>query len=151
MKEYRTDDIIVHWEAEICSHSAICLKNLPQVFNLDARPWINVNAASAEDIIRLIDLCPSGALRYSLPEGSRVDPALANGPGSMNIKYDGQPVITMKILRNGPILIDGPFTITNTDGNTINREGKTSLCRCGLSNKRPFCDGTHAKKGWKVD
>ena len=68
MKEYRTDDIIVHWESEICSHSAICLKKLPQVFNLDARPWINVNAASAEEIIRLIDLCPSGAYATHYPK-----------------------------------------------------------------------------------
>ena len=55
MKEYRTKDIVVHWQPDRCSHSAICLKQLPQVFDLEKKPWVNVEAASPEEIIRTID------------------------------------------------------------------------------------------------
>jgi len=46
--------------------------------------------------------------------------------------------------RDGPLLVRGPFAITDQDGNEIDRrEGTVALCRCGRSRTRPFCDGTH--------
>lgn len=151
MKEYRNKDIVVYWEADRCSHSAICLKQLPQVFNLDKRPWVNVEAASPEDIIRTIDDCPSGALKYSLPEGSSVNPELGRGPGAKDSSHHDAAALHIRVLRNGPLLIDGSYELKDVDGSISHQVGKTSLCRCGLSEKRPFCDGTHYRKGWKVD
>ena len=150
MKEYRTKDIVVHWQSDRCSHSAICLKQLPQVFDLEQRPWVNVEAASPEDIIRTIDDCPSGALKYSLPDGSAVDPDLGHGPGSKD-HPEVTAALKIRVLRNGPLLLDGGFQLTDTDGSVSQQTGKTSLCRCGLSEKRPFCDGAHYRQGWKVD
>jgi len=65
-KIYQTEDIKVYWYPERCSHSARCLNGLPQVFDLNPRPWINVQAASAAEIDRTIDTCPSGARKYEL-------------------------------------------------------------------------------------
>jgi len=79
-KEYKNDQIIVHWDASLCIHVGYCVDGLPKVFDVNQRPWVNVNAATPEEIIRIIDQCPTGALQYSLPEGSKVDPAVANGP-----------------------------------------------------------------------
>ena len=46
--------------------------------------------------------------------------------------------------RDGPLLVRGPFTLTDQDGNAIEIGRKTiALCRCGKSRMRPFCDGTH--------
>jgi CDGSH-type Zn-finger protein len=46
--------------------------------------------------------------------------------------------------RDGPLLVRGPFTIQDQDGNEIEVGRKTvALCRCGKSRMRPFCDGTH--------
>jgi uncharacterized Fe-S cluster protein YjdI len=152
MKEYHSKDIVVYWEPDRCSHSAICLKQLPQVFDLNQRPWVKVEAASPEDIIRTIDNCPSGALKYSLPSGSSVNPDLGRGPGSKDFKADtAGPALSIKVLRNGPLLIEGEYQLRDVDGNVSHQTGKTSLCRCGLSGKRPFCDGTHYRQGWKVD
>lgn len=152
MKEYRTKDIIVHWESETCSHSAICLKKLPQVFDLNQRPWVNIDGATPEDIIRTIDECPSGALKYSLPSGSSVNPELGQGPGSLQHQDQANaPVLTIKVIANGPLVMDGPFQLLGTDGSSSHHSGKTSMCRCGLSERRPFCDGTHFRQGWKVD
>jgi CDGSH-type Zn-finger protein len=46
--------------------------------------------------------------------------------------------------RDGPLLVRGPFTLVDQDGNEIDPGRDTvALCRCGKSRLRPFCDGTH--------
>ena len=55
---------------------------------------------------------------------------------------DEEVVITP--YRDGPLLVRGPFKLTDQDGNVIEVGRKTiALCRCGKSRTRPFCDGTH--------
>lgn len=52
---------------------------------------------------------------------------------------------TLTILSNGSVKVDGDFEIKDKDGNIYNLQGRTlvSLCRCGLSQNKPFCDGAH--------
>ena len=64
MKEYTNKEITVYWNPEKCIHSANCIRCLPGVFNLKERLWINMNGANSEDIMEVIDKCPSGALSY---------------------------------------------------------------------------------------
>lgn len=51
--------------------------------------------------------------------------------------------ITVK--NNSALRIEGDFEIVDGDGNVYNLNGRTvvSLCRCGLSKNKPFCDGAH--------
>lgn len=56
---------------------------------------------------------------------------------------------TVKIKPNGPLLVEGQITIIDADGNEETKEKTTAFCRCGASNNKPFCDGTHNKVGWK--
>lgn len=63
-REYANDHIVVEWEPKLCIHSARCLKALPQVFNTRARPWVNLDSASAGDIAAAVMQCPTGALRF---------------------------------------------------------------------------------------
>jgi uncharacterized Fe-S cluster protein YjdI len=58
--------IIVHDNRKICSHAAECVKNLPSVFRLNTKAWIDPDAATAEKVIDTIRKCPSGALSYSI-------------------------------------------------------------------------------------
>lgn len=88
VKKYQTSDLIVYWIPQKCTHACACWRGLPQVFKPKERPWIKIDAASAEQIIATIDKCPSDALKYELPEGSKVNPALAKGPGSVGFKRD---------------------------------------------------------------
>ena len=54
--------------------------------------------------------------------------------------------------RNGPYLVRGPFTIVDQDGNEIEiRRPVVALCRCGRSQIRPFCDGTHKAIGFQAE
>ncbi|MBM3728130.1 MAG: CDGSH iron-sulfur domain-containing protein [Acidobacteria bacterium] len=56
----------------------------------------------------------------------------------------------VSILNNGPIRIEGEFTIHDAQGAAFGLAGRTviSLCRCGLSENKPFCDGSHARQGF---
>ena len=62
----------------------------------------------------------------------------------------GEVLITVR--QNGPYRIEGPVRIVDVDGNEYDLTGKkgVSLCRCGASVTKPFCDGTHSKIGFEA-
>lgn len=55
------------------------------------------------------------------------------------------------VLNNGPLRIDGEFSIHDVEGTGFGLAGRTviSLCRCGMSANKPFCDGTHGRQGFE--
>lgn len=59
--------------------------------------------------------------------------------------------VIIKVLNNGPYRVEGPAKIVDADGNEIDTTGKAriSLCRCGGSTTKPFCDGTHSRIGFQ--
>jgi CDGSH-type Zn-finger protein len=61
------------------------------------------------------------------------------------------PDVTIKVRDNGPLLVEGPFTLVDAAGNPFPLpEGKPAiaLCRCGHSQNKPFCDGSHKTHGF---
>jgi len=65
---YEAPDITVTFDPDLCIHSGVCVRGLRAVFDVEKRPWVNVEGASAEAIAEQIKRCPSGALSYELPE-----------------------------------------------------------------------------------
>lgn len=63
MQEIKNDRITVRFDASLCCHAGECVRGLPAVFDPSRDPWINVYAASPEDIGAVVQRCPSGALR----------------------------------------------------------------------------------------
>ncbi len=63
------------------------------------------------------------------------------------------PAVKITVRPNGPFRVEGPISLVDVNGKEWDLTGKPaiSLCRCGLSSKRPFCDGTHGREGWKCD
>ncbi len=57
---------------------------------------------------------------------------------------------TVKVFNNGPLRIEGEFTIVDHNGKEFGLAGRTGLglCRCGMSANKPFCDGSHARQGF---
>ena len=51
----------------------------------------------------------------------------------------------------GPLILNGEVEIRSADGDTTYRGTKTTLCRCGHSANKPFCDGSHAEVMWQDD
>lgn len=61
--EYRSDEIVVTYDADVCIHAGNCVKQLPAVFDLERKPWINPQDATADAVEATVNACPSGALR----------------------------------------------------------------------------------------
>ncbi|ENQ3107061.1 (4Fe-4S)-binding protein [Bacillus cereus] len=70
-KRYAGKDIAVFFNAEIYAHAAKCVKGLPEVFDINKKPWVNANGAEADEIAKVIDQCPSGALKYVKKDSSK--------------------------------------------------------------------------------
>jgi len=62
--KYSNKDITVTFEPRLCIHAEKCAKGLSEVFRTDVLPWINLDAAESNRIIKQINKCPSGALQY---------------------------------------------------------------------------------------
>lgn len=145
-KEYKTDDIIVYWTPSLCAHSKNCIHGSPEVFDLEKRPWINMKMAVSEQIIKTIDKCPTGALKYKLTVNSNVDKVLAQGSGSVDYRSSQPSTVEIELVKNGPIIVKGQSRLVDSEGTLMMEGDQMALCRCGLSKNYPFCDGSHAKK-----
>jgi uncharacterized Fe-S cluster protein YjdI len=134
-KEYTNDEVTIVWEAEKCIHSAICVKGLGDVFQPKERPWIKINAASTEALVKQVKACPSGALGYYM-----------NGEGTKESEILETKV---EVLKDGPLLVYGTLKITDKDGSEETKNKTTAFCRCGASQNKPYCDGAHIQEGFK--
>jgi uncharacterized Fe-S cluster protein YjdI len=132
-KHYSNSEITVIWKSEICIHSGNCVRGLQEVFNPQKRPWINIQGGSTESIINTVNNCPSGALTYK-----------RNSEMNKN-ENEIKNAVKIKVNPAGPLMIEGPCEISNVDGSVITKTGKVFLCRCGQSNNKPYCDGSHKK------
>ena len=127
-KSYTGNKITIHDNRKICCHAAECVENLSKVFRKNERPWIVPDAANPDEIIELIKKCPSGALSYSID-------------GEKHTDYDEDPKITVS--KNGPLLVKGRIEMPAVEFEEGVSKEHYTLCRCGASKNKPFCDGEH--------
>lgn len=135
IKEYTNGELTIVWKPSMCSHSTICFRGLPQVFNPNMRPWVKTGGATTEQIINQVNQCPSGALSCFLNSEKKKPESEAN-----EIKVETIP--------NGPLKVYGNLKVKDNEGNLHHRTNVTSFCRCGASSNKPFCDGSHKKIGF---
>jgi len=137
-RDYVGKEITIHDNRKICSHAKACVNNLPSVFKLGSKPWIDSDGSKMQDIINTVRKCPSGALSYSIDGIEYRDP-----------KEQRDPILT--VLKNGPYYITGGIDLIGENiefGEGASKEHYT-LCRCGTSENKPFCDGTHRTINFK--
>lgn len=134
-KTYTHGDLSIIWKPGLCIHSENCWRGLPGVFNPKERPWIKADGADAEAIMEQVQKCPSGALSYRM-EGAEDQRAAALET-------------VVEALPNGPLLVYGTLKLKSADGTERLENRTTAFCRCGHSQNKPFCDGSHAKEGFQ--
>ena len=125
-------DVTVIFEGRRCVHSRNCVLSHPEVFVPNVKgDWIFPDAAPAEEVIRIGQNCPSGAIRVLRNSGAA---------GS-----DAPPVVnTVRIRENGPLAIEAELLIRGEP----QAAPRATLCRCGASKNKPFCDGSHTEAGF---
>lgn len=120
-------EVTIHFDAKKCIHSRSCVLSHPDVYVPNVQgEWIHPDATSAEEVIRTGQNCPSGA----------VSVVRNDGQGSSN----GFPIVnTVRLRENGPMAIEAELQIRGV-AQTVPR---ATLCRCGQSQNKPYCDGSH--------
>jgi len=136
IKKYTNDEVTVVWKPDICIHSTLCFNGLPEVFDPARRPWVNIQGAGTDQIVEQVKKCPSGALSYYLNR-EELPPA------------DPETDITVEVIRNGPLMAHGNITVKDAEGRETKHNRVTAFCRCGQSQNKPYCDGTHSKIGFE--
>ncbi|MCR5399016.1 MAG: (4Fe-4S)-binding protein, partial [Lachnospiraceae bacterium] len=61
-KTYENEDLAVFWDSDKCFHSKMCVTGCPEVFNINKKPWINIENTDNKKVWQTIEKCPSGAL-----------------------------------------------------------------------------------------
>ncbi len=123
------ETVDIGFDGRKCIHSRNCVLGQPDVFVPNAPgEWIHPQGASVEAIVAIAESCPSGAITYR-----RHDGGAAEAPPRVN---------TARLRENGPIAVHAEIEI---GGETTLR---ATLCRCGASENKPYCDGSHAKAGF---
>ncbi len=131
LKTYTSDDIDVHFDLKRCIHAGKCVKGAPEVFDIKAKPWVNPAKGSDDAIAGVVRSCPSGALTWTRKDGAADEAA----PTTNQVR----------------IVADGQLEFTGTfewNGETLHR---ATLCRCGESANKPFCDNAHKGAGFSDD
>lgn len=126
----QSDQVRVRFEARRCIHSRYCVLTRPDVFVPNVQgEWLHPELASAEQVAELAHQCPSGAIQYD-----RFDGGPAEGPPLVNL---------IRIRENGPYAVHADIRLGALGAIT-----RATLCRCGASKRKPFCDGSHHEIGF---
>lgn len=125
-------DVTIRFDASRCIHSRGCVLSHPEVYvpNVEGE-WIHPDAAPADQVMFTALNCPSGAIRVARQDGT----ATSDRPPMVN---------TVRIRENGPLAFEAELLIRGVP----QASPRATLCRCGQSQNKPFCDGAHTAAGF---
>ena len=126
----RGKEVSIRFSGQRCIHSRHCVLDRPDVFVPNVQgAWIHPDRATAAEVLELAHNCPSGAIQCEAADGAPMErPPLVN---------------TVRIRENGPLAFHAQITVEGTDQGC-----RLTLCRCGASANKPYCDGSHAGAGF---
>jgi CDGSH-type Zn-finger protein/uncharacterized Fe-S cluster protein YjdI len=200
--------VLIRFEGKRCVHTRHCVLERPDVFVPNVQgEWIHPDAVSVEDVVKVAEACPSGAIQYERLDGGPAEAAppvnlvrvRENGPlafraelrlAGESIGYratlcrcgaskskpycdgshagafiaTGEPAsddspalearngsVEVTPLPNGPLKVKGNLEVVSGTGRTVKKATQLFFCRCGSSNNKPYCDGTHTKIGFSTE
>lgn len=118
------------FDAQRCIHARHCVLGQPKVFKANVEgPWIDPDATTTEGLVTVAHMCPSGAIQYRRHDGGHEEAP--------------PPVNLVQLRENGPIGVRADMLL---DGKPIGY--RATLCRCGASKNKPFCDSSHIAIGF---
>jgi CDGSH-type Zn-finger protein/uncharacterized Fe-S cluster protein YjdI len=119
-------DLTLIYEGKKCIHSRFCVTWGPKVFIANVKgPWINPDAMPTEALTEIAHVCVSGAIRYKRKDGKPDE-----GPPAVNL---------VSVREGGPYAIRADIRLDGAPASSY----RYTLCRCGASKNKPFCDGSH--------
>jgi len=129
-EEVRGERVVIRFDRSTCIHSRNCVLGHPEIFEPNVPgEWIHPDAASVETVARVAHACPSGAILYE-----RLDGGEAESAPSVNL---------VSVRENGPLAFNAHLVL---DGEQLGF--RATLCRCGASKNKPYCDVSHVEDGF---
>jgi len=126
--------VVVRHDDSLCANSGFCSMRLAHISDLArqaGRPGVPAQ------IIAMVEHCPSGSLSYALaPDPAAVEPDLPLQIAATTEITSAGPIV-------GPLWVTGGIPIERADGQPVEPRNRVTLCCCGESKNKPFCDGTH--------
>jgi CDGSH-type Zn-finger protein/uncharacterized Fe-S cluster protein YjdI len=119
------DDLTLIFDGRRCIHARFCVTGAPKTFLANVEgPWLHPDETATSQLIEVAHACPSGAVAYRRKDG---------GP------EEAEPAINvMRLRENGPYAFHAPLVIAGLAAGY-----RATLCRCGASKHKPYCDGSH--------
>jgi CDGSH-type Zn-finger protein/uncharacterized Fe-S cluster protein YjdI len=132
IEEVRGKKAVIRFDSRKCVHSRNCVLDRPDVFVPNVQgEWIRPDNATPEALLRLALNCPSGAIALERLDGGENEAA---------------PMVnTARVRENGPLAIHGELAIAGEPASL-----RATLCRCGQSKHKPYCDGSHGAAGFQA-
>jgi len=127
-----SDEIEIRFDVTRCIHSRRCVLNAPTVFLANVKgPWLHPETDTVEHLVHVAQSCPSGAITYRRLDGGPEEQAPA--------------INTIHLRQNGPYAFHATLTIDEQPPLY-----RATLCRCGKSKNKPFCDNSHIEAGFEA-
>ncbi len=142
-RHYRGKEASVTFDTHRCIHAEVCVRGLPQVFDVSRRPWILPDGGDPKRLERVVLGCPTGALRMAPGTDERVEA----GPEAAATILPETPrnKNSLSVVPDGPLYARGNLEIEATAGAEILWDTRAAFCRCGASENKPLCDQSHAR------
>lgn len=170
-RQYTNGEITVFWVPSKCIHATTCFRELIEVFNPGRRPWVNMEGANTRRITEVVNKCPTQAIYWKNNRDLTADEKAAQkhfvkeevNPETISVlggetgktQTEEKPArvkpTSIRIMRDGPIVVEGTFKVVGADDRELRPTRMTSFCRCGHSRSMPYCDGNHRKVGFKEE
>ena len=130
-------DLVVKRDGYLCMHAAFCVGRARKI------PAMMADTADSDvraQVIGMIERCPSGSYLYALtPDGHDIEPDL---PVAIALTEEENGIA-------GPLWVTGGIPVQRADGRPFETRNRVTLCRCGRSEAKPLCDGTHRVIGFR--
>lgn len=131
-KSYEGQGIVMTDDKTLCIHAGFCVTEKTEVWELVEQAS---DPAARAELINMIRNCPAGRLEYAeSPQGLPVEEKLPQEIG---------------VIEDGPIYVRGGIVVEGSNGESYEIRNRMTLCRCGASMNKPFCDGRHAEIGFR--
>ena len=128
---FRGQQIVVRDDHSLCVHSGFCGNRITNIWKMLKDPD---DSLVRGQIMAMVEKCPSGTLTFALEsDGEVVEPDLPK---------------EIAVIADGPIWVSGEILVERRDGQPLETRNRMTLCRCGASSNKPFCDGTHKEVGF---
>lgn len=126
VQTYTHGDTTVTFDPNLCIHAAECVRGAPAVFRPRELRWVQLQHGDMAQVAAAVHRCPTGALKMQGPHAVPPD-----------------SVLTVRAVPDGPLEVRGSYRLVADDGTETEGPARASLCRCGRSGNKPYCDGSH--------